>query len=174
MARHRNKSKGFTMVEVLVTTVVTLVALAGLATLQVLSLRAADSSLERTQATTLAAEMVERMRANRDAALKGDYNAKTLCHGDETCSVSTVDCSEDPPTDVVLRDLEALWCGLDQAGMPNWYAAIQGSGEPSLVAVRWDDTRAEAQGSATAADRDSCLGDTIPDGRQEVCVATQL
>ncbi len=169
------------MVEVLVTTAVTLVAFAGLATLQVLSLRAADSSLERTQAATLASEMIERMRANRgekgtpNTALGGAYNNKTLCRpGVATCSDSAVDCSKDPPTNPVQRDLEALWCALDQAGLPNWYAAIQGSGEPSRVAVRWDDTRAEAQGSATAADRDSCLGDTIPDGRQEVCVATQL
>ncbi len=163
------------MVEVLVTTAVTLVAFAGLATLQVLSLRAADSALERTQAATLATKMVERMRANRDAAVKGAYNAKTLCDGDETCSDSAVDCSEDPPTDPVQRDLEALWCALDQAGLPNWYVAIEApAGEPSRVAVRWDDTRAEAQGSATALYRPSCLGGAIPPGQQEFCVATQL
>ena len=115
------------------TTAVTVVAFAGLATLQVLSLRAADSALERTQATTLASEMIERMRANRGDKDSGQvrpwraYHNKTLCRpGVATCSNSEVNCSEDPPTDSVQRDLEALWCALDQAGMPNWYAAIQG------------------------------------------------
>ena len=164
------------MVEVLVTTAVTVVAFAGLATLQVLSLRAADSALERTQASTLATEMMERMRANRDAAGTGAYNGKTLCKGSTACDVSAVDCGEDPPTNAIYRDLEALWCGLEQSGMPNWYAAIQAPGDPSpsTVAIRWDDSRAEAKGSTTAADRPSCLGGTIPAGGQEVCLTTQL
>ncbi len=62
--RHRN-SAGFTLVEILITTAVTVVAFTGLASLQVLSVRAADSALERTQATSLAQSMVERLRLNR-------------------------------------------------------------------------------------------------------------
>lgn len=167
------------MVEVLVTTAVTVVAFAGLATLQVLSLRAADSALDRTQASTLASEMMERMRANRggkgiaSTALNGDYNGKTLCE-DDACDVSAVDCGEDPPTNAIDRDLEALWCALEQSGMANWYAAIQSSGDTSRVAIRWGDSRAEAKGSTTAADRESCLGGTIPAGQQEVCLTTWL
>jgi type IV pilus assembly protein PilV len=60
---------GMTLVEVLVATVVISVGLLGIAALQMVSLRNSQGSYLRTQATALAGDIIDRMRANRTAAL---------------------------------------------------------------------------------------------------------
>ncbi|MEZ5464610.1 MAG: type IV pilus modification protein PilV [Lysobacteraceae bacterium] len=64
----RRKRAGFSMVEVLVALFVTSVGLLGLAALQMTSLRFSHNSHGRSQATFLAKDMVETMRANKSAA----------------------------------------------------------------------------------------------------------
>lgn len=59
---------GFTLVEVLVALVVLAVGMLGMAVLLLEGLRASRIALEHTQAVNLAADMAERMRANRAAA----------------------------------------------------------------------------------------------------------
>lgn len=68
------RSKGFTLVETLVALVVLSIGLLGVAALQLTSLRNNHSSAMRTQATFLAYDIIDRMRANREAALAGDYD----------------------------------------------------------------------------------------------------
>lgn len=68
------RSRGFTLVEILVALVVLSIGLLGVAALQLTSLRNNHSSAMRTQATFLAYDIIDRMRANRDPALAGDYN----------------------------------------------------------------------------------------------------
>jgi len=60
----RASSKGFTLIEVLVTIVVVSIGLLGLAGLQISGLRANVSSEARSKATLLASDIIERMRAN--------------------------------------------------------------------------------------------------------------
>jgi type IV pilus assembly protein PilV len=69
-----SRSKGFTLIEVLVALVVLSIGLLGVAALQLMSLRSNHGSAMRTQATFLAYDIVDRMRANRAAALAGNYN----------------------------------------------------------------------------------------------------
>jgi type IV pilus assembly protein PilV len=61
-------SRGFTLVEVLVTVVVISVGLLGVIALQVVSLRNNHDSYIRTQATALADDIIDRIRSNRDNA----------------------------------------------------------------------------------------------------------
>lgn len=70
----RMHSKGFTLIEVLVALVVLCIGLLGVASLQLTSLKSNHGSAMRTQATYLAYDIVDRMRANRPAALAGSYN----------------------------------------------------------------------------------------------------
>lgn len=77
---HARRSRGFTLVEILVALVVLSIGLLGVAALQLTSLRNNHSSAMRTQATFLAYDIIDRMRANRDTALAGDYN---VALGDE-------------------------------------------------------------------------------------------
>ena len=124
----RRHHGGFTLVEVLITTVVTMIALTGLATLQVLALRAANSSLQRSQATALAYEIIDRMRLNRgaggltDTALGGGYDERTLCNANarraddtQTCRVSALVTLTG--TDSVAIDLRAWWTSINNSGL---------------------------------------------------------
>jgi len=178
----RAKSRGFTLVEVLVTVVVTLVAFVGLATSQVLALRAAGSTLTRSQATALAYDIVDRMRVNRgengllSTALGGGYDDATLCSAGPRDADDPRPCALDTPQDFtgndrVTLDLLSWWQTIDSAKLPDWYAGIKRTDDRFLVAVQWNDARAE---HASAPQRDSCLGPTISGTVQEVCVMTQL
>jgi len=60
--------RGFTLVEVLVTVLVISVGLLGIVALQVVTLRSNHQSYVRTQATALADDIIDRIRANRDNA----------------------------------------------------------------------------------------------------------
>lgn len=67
------RPKGFTLVEMLVALVVLSIGLLGVAALQLTSLRNNHSSAMRTQATFLAYDIIDRMRANRQDAMDGNY-----------------------------------------------------------------------------------------------------
>ena len=182
-------ARGFTLVEVLVTTAVTLVAFTGLATLQIQSLRATSSSLERSGATALAYEIVDRMRLNRgengltDTALGGGYDDLSFCNynarhpqDQRTC---VVDREGQPSGGTYLSaylsaDLRALWSTINSIGLPHWYVAIDRTLTVFTVSVQWDDTRAQDTTSNEAAARDSCVGTPMPASMQEVCVMTRL
>jgi type IV pilus assembly protein PilV len=62
-------NRGFTLLEVLVAVLVLSIGLLGLAGLQAASLRNNHSGYLRSQATILAYDYIDRMRANRDVAL---------------------------------------------------------------------------------------------------------
>ena len=66
--------RGFTLLEVLVAMVVLSIGLLGLAGLMGSSLKNSHSAYQRTQATWLAYDALDRMRANRAIALAGGYN----------------------------------------------------------------------------------------------------
>lgn len=65
---------GFTLLEVLVTIVVLSLGLLGYGGLQMASLKNSASAYQRSQATILAYDMIDRMRANRTQAIGGNYN----------------------------------------------------------------------------------------------------
>jgi type IV pilus assembly protein PilV len=66
--------RGFTLLEVLVAVLVLSIGLLGLAGLMASSLKNSHSAYQRTQATWLAYDMLDRMRANRAVALALGYN----------------------------------------------------------------------------------------------------
>lgn len=173
--------RGFSLVEVLITAAIVVVAFTGLTTLQALSVRSAMSSLQRSQATQLAYDVLDRLRVNRQAALDGDYNA-TLCKGASphagegwTCEHnSTTSLNPVGTTDFVTRDLRDWWLAIDSAGLTNWYAAIDVADDQALVTVQWDDTRAEDVSPSASSDVDSCIGRAMVSSMQEVCLETQL
>ena len=65
---------GLTLIEVLVAVLVIAVGLLGLAGLQAGALQSNRIAYERTQASLLAYDITERMRANRNAAIGGNYD----------------------------------------------------------------------------------------------------
>lgn len=67
------KQNGFTLIEILVTVVVTAIGLLGLAGLQATALSFNSTAYQRSQATNLAYDIADRMRANVMAARANAY-----------------------------------------------------------------------------------------------------
>lgn len=74
MLRNTVSQGGFTLIEVLVALLVLSIGLLGLAALQTVSLKFNADSYTRTQATILAYDIVDRMRANPAGVTAGDYD----------------------------------------------------------------------------------------------------
>lgn len=70
----RRRMGGYGLIEVLVAVLVLCFGLLGMAGLQTASLRNAHSASQRLGATSLAYDIIERMRANRTEAMAGRYN----------------------------------------------------------------------------------------------------
>jgi type IV pilus assembly protein PilV len=70
-----NRQSGMTLIEVLVTLVLTSVGLLGVAALQLTTLRNNQDSYIRSQASVLAADILDRMRADPPAVRAGAYTA---------------------------------------------------------------------------------------------------
>jgi type IV pilus assembly protein PilV len=189
--RSPRRHHGFTLVEVLITAAITIVAFTGLATMQILALRAASSTLQRSQATALAYDIVDRMRLNRGesglpgtalggsfTAAGGGYGGATLCSAGARQANDTRQCrvgalSDLTATDTFAVDLREWWSAINSSGLPNWFAGIVVDAAIVTVAVEWDDTRAADVAVPTGTTTD-CLGLAMPTPMQAVCVMTQL
>lgn len=100
---HHGRCEGFTLIEVLVTTLVVGLGLLGLAGLQTASLRNTQTAEQRTEAARLAAEMADRMRANMPGVTAGNYHLNS--------STSTVGCFDNSgctPAEIANDDM-AQW-----------------------------------------------------------------
>jgi type IV pilus assembly protein PilV len=141
MAHSRQATqRGFTMVEVLVAVLVLAIGLIGLASLQGVSLQFNNSAYLRSQATNLAYDMADRVRANRRAALTtGAYN---LAVGDATPA----------PGSLAETDLNE-WRTALQNNLPAGNGGVQVTlpGETLTIVVCWDDSRGAGADGAPAA-----------------------
>lgn len=109
MPRHTLHAAGFTLLEVLVALVVLSIGLLGVAAMILDSLRASRAALLRTQAVTLAADMADRIRANRLPA--NAYDCAGPCQPAAGGNV------------VAVADLDS-WCRAVDAGLPDGIGAI--------------------------------------------------
>jgi type IV pilus assembly protein PilV len=98
---------GFSLVESMVALVVLSIGMLGIAALHVESLRSGRTALTRTTAVTLAADMADRIRANRTAT-KADYEAVvTSADTDAKCLPGGAGCT---PAELARHD-KAVWLG---------------------------------------------------------------
>ena len=120
--------RGATLIEVLVALLVLSIGLLGVAALLSTGMRNNYDAHLRSQATVLAHDIVDRMRANRTAALDGNYDTaltdKVTLSGDDP--VSTTDLSE--------------WKGLLATALPVGRGAVSRSGSVVTVTIEWDDS----------------------------------
>lgn len=116
------------MVEVLVTVLILAIGLLGLAGLQSTALRSNHSAYMRSQATVLAYDIADRMRANRTAALNNAYNVGvggTLTGS----SMAAIDVS--------------AWKNNLGALLPDGDGSIARANNRFTITVQWDDSRGE-------------------------------
>ena len=142
----RKLSRGITLIEVLVTVVVLAFGLLGLAGLQANALRNNNSAYLRSQATYLANEMMDRMRANRIEAIDNDnYD---IAIGDDESDHSSGDA-------LTQADID-FWIPLLAATLPmgDGSIACNPANNVCTITVQWDDTRtgAATQSFSTSAE----------------------
>lgn len=105
--------RGFTLIEVLITLVVFAIGLLTVAGLQTLSKKANYDALQRTQASLLAHDIIERMRANpRQLAEYIDVELGGATLAEPTPNCTTAACN---PTQLARRDLYDWERALDGA-----------------------------------------------------------
>jgi type IV pilus assembly protein PilV len=72
--RMTSRQQGFTLLEVMVALVIFSIGLLGLADLQIKSVDYNNGAYQRSQASFLISDIMDRMRANKDTALNGGYD----------------------------------------------------------------------------------------------------
>ncbi len=123
----KRKSKGVSMIEVLVTIVVLSIGLLGMAALQMTGLRSVNSASYRTQATLLISDIAERVRSNPTAVDNNIFrNADSAANIDCTTFPATycgeyyddevVNAASCNSTQLANYDLNVWFCGINADG----------------------------------------------------------
>lgn len=127
------RQSGIGLIEVLIAAFIFAIGLLGLARLETANFRNNHGAQLRSQAMALAYDIVDRMRANRDNALNGDYDIDV---GDAAPAGATV----------TATDLQQWKAGLAAAlpqGDGSVARTIAGPVTRFTVTVQWDDSRGE-------------------------------
>jgi type IV pilus assembly protein PilV len=171
-------SSGFSLIEVLLASSILLLSMTGLLTIQMVGIKLSKNAYHRTQATNLAYQMTDYLRANCVAL--DDYVGETLCrdgsrspNDKRDCSIGALKEIEYDAASLVDDNLGAWWTAIDTADLPNWFATVQpGGGELIHIIVQWDDSRATETATDSGEAKTSCLGNAIPAPMEEVCLTT--
>lgn len=129
-------NSGFTLIEVLIAMLVLAVGLLGLAGLQATSLKNSQSAYNRSQATQLAYDLSDRMRANiigkanYTAVLPSSATAKPNC-------LTTTGCS---PADMAENDLFE-WNSAVRNSLPSGICTIAVTSNMFTITITWDEDR---------------------------------
>ena len=141
----RERNRGFSLMEILVTLIVLSIGLLGLAGLQLSSLQDNHSAYLRSQATIMAGNIIDRMRANRTIARSGDYDialGASAATPASSCNGSASDnCT---PAEMATLDLSEWKTDLADT-LPSGDGSISrttlaGDQILATVTVQWDDS----------------------------------
>ncbi|MGD1988158.1 MAG: type IV pilus modification protein PilV [Pseudomonadales bacterium] len=120
---------GFSLLEVLVAMTLLALGVLGMGSLQLSVLRAQQGSQERTQATILAEDLLERAWLNPRQSYALGFDAEPP---------SSVDCGSQSCTPAQLRSFDqAQWLRALASTLPEGDGAVEESGLERRVTVRW-------------------------------------
>jgi type IV pilus assembly protein PilV len=141
------RTRGFTLVEVLVSLVVLSIGLLGVGKLVLFSARANDSAYLRGQATELAYEILDNMRANRQVAMTQGYDTTLAAVPGNPGSCIAVVCT---PGQIALYDVYSWKSRLP--ALPSGQGSVVTAGTPTTatITVQWDDAAAQSTFAGTA------------------------
>lgn len=115
MIYRKHENAGFSLIEVLVALLIFSLGLIGLAGLLVMSTQANHGAFVRTQATFLAQNMADRMRANVGEIWRGTYNDSWPISDTAPACDSASPCD---PTELATRD-KVVWGNMLKQFMPD-------------------------------------------------------
>lgn len=150
-----NPQGGFSLMEILASLTILAFGLLSLASLQANSLRNNQSAYLRSQATYLAYDILDRMRANSQVVSSGTYDTalgSTPTSGVSTCIGSSVSCSEAQMAAFDVAEWKCTlgnWTGesvcstlsVTSGVLPSGDGSITRSGDVVAVTVRWVDDK---------------------------------
>ncbi len=137
----RKANKGFTLLEVMIAVFVLAVGLLGIAALQMTGVKNNHTASIRTQTTQLAYNLADRMRANIEGTVAGNYLANVApgvgydCLSNFTGTTVTNKCSAN---EMALADLDR-WFALGAASIP----LVTGAGNTQITCTDADATDAD-------------------------------
>jgi type IV pilus assembly protein PilV len=140
------RSQGFTLIEVLIAMVILAVGLLGLAALQASSLKNNQSAYYRSQATQLASDIADRMRANM--AGKGGYLSNPTTAEQKNNCTTTVGCTAEEMAENDLfewnRAIQNILPGANDSkafGNIEQVQSVADGIDTYTVTIRWNDNR---------------------------------
>lgn len=123
LTSQKRRTRGFTIMEVLIAVLVFALGLLGLATLQIVGYRLTSDSLHRTVATILANDMIDRMRANVAASTLGGTSPYNNPTGASTPNPACLGLSGSGS----YSDVQCTATQMAGHDFYEWYANISGS-----------------------------------------------
>lgn len=130
-------SSGMTIVEILITMLIISVGLLGVAGLHSLSLRNNYDALMRSHASALAADIADRMRTNREAALANAYEI------DFDSTPGTID------EDSTMAEIDEYeWLTALSATLPGGRGRVELDDNLVVITIRWGERASAIQEEA--------------------------
>lgn len=148
------QSQGFTLIEVLVAIVVLAIGLLGMAGLQALGLQNNNTAYLRSQATFLAYELADRMRAN-NAAGNGYYSTVTGTEGSPN-----TDCGANVCNQLEMSQYDIYhWQQSINEYLPMGKGTVSRDGLIHTIIISWDDNRNGVVDTSASCDSSDPLKD---------------
>lgn len=141
------KQAGTSLLEVLIAVVVLSVGLLGLAGLQVAGLRVNQGAMQRSQATMLAYDVLDRMRGARTAALAGNYDVGVTAPVASATLAASSNLLHKEWGAALQRALVGAEGRICRTNNPAAMACV-GSGEYFIVEILWTDENDRTTGAA--------------------------
>lgn len=131
-----HKEAGATLIEVLIAMVVLAIGPIGLAGLQATSIQSNHSAYYRSQATLLASDLADRMRANRTEALTNAY----------LTNFPTSSANNSVSGTAAEKDI-AEWLNRLAVTLPDGTGKVEKDNALITISIRWNDTRGQIRAS---------------------------
>lgn len=139
--RSPRSQRGVGLLEVLIAVLILGVGLLGIAAMQATGLRNSQSSVERSAAIVQTYSILDAMRSNRDAALKGDYNLAAM-----TCAAPAAGTRAQNDLNAWITNLRS---GLNTTACGQITCTTTGVNPGACkIEVKWDDSRGQGGSNA--------------------------
>jgi type IV pilus assembly protein PilV len=143
MTKKYSVMRGIGLIEVLVALFILAIGVLGAAAMQMNALKFNQNAAVRSQATFLAYEIADAMRANRTVALAGGYDLAL---------------DDDPPTGAVVGDDLERWRAALSERLPAGSGGVARNGNVFTITIEWDESRLGAADDSATEDDDESKG----------------